>query len=545
MFKRWLSLVTGSMIAVFALATPDARAAEDSQSLEELRNTVIGLLDALVQRGVMTSEQAQAMVAAAQQKAAAASRSRAAGEDSERDAVRVTYVPEIVQQQISDRVRHDIREDVVGDVAKLAKRELWGVPAALPEWARNVDLYGDVRARAEGALYASGNATNVYLDFNAVNAAGGVGSAGLDALLNTAENRPRMVGRARVGLKARLGGHFTADVRLASGNARSPTSTNQTLGNYGGRWTVNLDRASVRWAPTYTRNRQEFDLRFGRFSNPFASASELIWDSDLTFEGLSAGYAFDLFDRSPQRMERGLFLTVGAFPLQEEELSSDDKWLLGGQLGAELPIGELSSVRVAVGYFDFLNIAGLRNSFGSSLLDFTAPRFLQKGNTLFDIRNDSNPSTNLYALAGDYRLLNANLWFDLGAFGNTHVMIGGDYVENIGWKRSDVLARTGLDIDERVSGYDAGVNFGWPTIADRWQWRAFMQYRYLERDAVLDAFADSDFHLGGTDAKGYQFGLDLGLSRGTWLRLRYLSADEIDGPPLGIDVWQLDINSQF
>jgi len=42
------------------------RAADDRESIEELRNTVINLLDALVQKGVMTKEQAQAMVSGAQ-----------------------------------------------------------------------------------------------------------------------------------------------------------------------------------------------------------------------------------------------------------------------------------------------------------------------------------------------------------------------------------------------------------------------------------------------------------------------------------------------
>jgi hypothetical protein len=76
-------------------------------------------------------------------------------------------------------------------------------------------------------------------------------------------------------------------------------------------------------------------------------------------------------------------------------------------------------------------------------------------------------------------------------------------------------------------------------------WRVFLGYRYLERDAVLDAFTDSDLRLGGTDVEGYYLGGYFGLSDGTFLRLRYLSGNEIDGPPLGIDVWQLDINAQF
>jgi hypothetical protein len=70
-------------------------------------------------------------------------------------------------------------------------------------------------------------------------------------------------------------------------------------------------------------------------------------------------------------------------------------------------------------------------------------------------------------------------------------------------------------------------------------------YKYLERDAVLDAFTDSDFHLGGTDAKGYYFGFDYAFTPRVSARIRYLSANEIDGPPLGIDVVQLDLNASF
>jgi hypothetical protein len=258
----------------------------------------------------------------------------------------------------------------------------------------------------------------------------------------------------------------------------------------------------------------------------------------------------DLFGNDAQKMERGLFLTVGAFPLQEVELSSDDKWLYAAQLGAEFAFGSSTRLRITGAYYDYENITGVFNSLDSTVFDFTAPRFLQKGNTLFDIRNDADTSTNLFALASDYKLANANLQLDIG-FGATHVVIGAEYVKNVGWDRADILKRTNGTIvigsvdDERTAGYDVGVMVGQPTFTALWDWRAFLSYRYLERDAVLDAFTDSDFHLGGTDAKGYQLGFDLGLSRGAWLRLRYLSANEIDGPALGIDVWQLDLNGQF
>jgi hypothetical protein len=269
-----------------------------------------------------------------------------------------------------------------------------------------------------------------------------------------------------------------------------------------------------------------------------------VWDNDLTFEGISATYAMDLFGNRPDRMERGLFLTVGAFPLQEVELSTDDKWLYGGQLGTEFTFGEDTRLRFAGGYFYFDNVTGVRNTFESTLFDYTAPPFLQKGNTVFDIRNDNDNGTDLFALAGKYELANASLWLDMG-FGDMHVTIGGEYVKNLGFDSQDVFDRTGRWVPERTDGYEFAVTVGRPNVSALWSWRAFMSYRYLQTDAVLDAFTDSDFHLGGTDAKGYQLGFDLGLSRGAWLRLRYLTANEIDAPPLGIDVWQLDLNGSF
>ena len=527
-----------------------AQTAAEASSIEEVRNTVINLLDALVQKGVMSREQAAAMVASAQSKAAATAKARAETEAAEAGAVRVTHVPDIVKQEIEKKVRADLKDQVTRDVIAKAQKDGWGVPGALPDWIEDVRLYGDVRARSEGADYADDNALNTYLDFNTVNDAGGIGRAGADALLNTSVDRNRLVGRVRTGVTAQLGNAFALDLRLASGNIRSPVSTNQTLGNYGDRWDVSVDKAAILWNPINARHNRELDIRAGRFGNPFVGTSELIWDNDLTFEGLAATYAMDLFGNDPARMERGVFLTVGAFPLQEVELSTDDKWLFGGQLGVEFALGSASRLRIAGAYFQYDNITGVRNSFDSTLTDFTAPRFLQKGNSLFDIRNDADTSTNLFALAGEYKLVNGSIWLDLG-FGATHVMVGGEYVKNIGWDRDDVFATTGAvepdgsALRERTQGYDVGVTVGHPDIAALWDWRAFLLYRYLERDAVLDAFTDSDFHLGGTDTKGYQVGVDLGLSKGAWLRLRYLTANEIDGPPLGIDVWQVDLNGRF
>ncbi|MFX9023817.1 putative porin, partial [Acinetobacter baumannii] len=65
-------------------------------------------------------------------------------------------------------------------------------------------------------------------------------------------------------------------------------------------------------------------------------------------------------------------------------------------------------------------------------------------------------------------------------------------------------------------------------------------------DATLDAFTDSDFHLGGTDARGYFLGGKLGVADSTSVTLRWMSANTISLPQaLNIDVLQLDLNTSF
>jgi hypothetical protein len=73
----------------------------------------------------------------------------------------------------------------------------------------------------------------------------------------------------------------------------------------------------------------------------------------------------------------------------------------------------------------------------------------------------------------------------------------------------------------------------------------FGEYRYVERDSMLDVFTDSDFALGGTDNQGFIVGFELGLAKNTWLTTRWFSSTEIDGPPLSIDVLQVDWNTRF
>jgi hypothetical protein len=532
------------------LLAPGLRAQQsetDRQSLEELRNTVINLLQGLVDRGVITREQAEAMVKNAQAKAAQAAATAAQQQKEEEGAVRVPYVPEIVKDEIKkdilSQVSPNIRQEVHDQVGN--KSTLF---QALPEWMRRFTWSGDVRVRGEGDEFSADNVTNVYLNYNQINADGGVEKAGALALLNTTRDQERLRLRARFGFDVDLDDGWTAALKMATGSTGEVVATtNQTLGTYGAGYTATIDQGYIRWTGKWSDGDQQFTAYAGRFSNPWLS-TDLVWYNDLTFEGVVSGYRVNFSGDPDYRQE--FFLTGGALPLSsftpfDTAPTAEQKWLLAGQLGLDLHFEDGSRFRFGAAYYDYIHIVGERNQLDSTLNNWSAPAFVQKGNTMFDIANTTDGSTNLYALASNYRIVDVVVIPELAVGAAHSVILTLEGVRNFGFNVQQVEERVGAYVAPRTRGYRADVSFGTNTLPTFGTWRASLGYRYLQRDAVLDAFNDEDFHLGGTDAKGYTAIFDFNFNPHVWMRLKYMSANSIDGPPLGIDVWQVDMNTQF
>jgi hypothetical protein len=177
------------------------------------------------------------------------------------------------------------------------------------------------------------------------------------------------------------------------------------------------------------------------------------------------------------------------------------------------------------------------------LLEFTAPQFAQKGNTYYNISSD--PTRPLLGLASEYRLLNATALVTIPLFKSDVVSFSADYVKNQGFDRAAVASRVGADVEPQTSGYQVKVSFGKPEIKRIGDWQVYAGYKRVERDAVLDAFTDSDFRLGGTDSRGHFVGGSFGVGKNTSVGLKLLSADAISGLPMSVDVWQLDLSTHF
>ncbi len=510
-------------LALALAATAPAQANEREQ-LEALRATTFAILDALVEKGILTDEVAKTLVEQAEAKGQQAAET-AAKTEAAAGVVRVPYIPEVVKREI----REQIRQEVVAQ----AKTERWGDVNAVPEWVERLKWEGDLRVRYQGDLFASDNAAPANFQ-----------AAGID-LANTDEDRHRSRVRARLGLQAKVSDSVSAGFRLVTGNTSDPVSTNQTLGTTSNKYSLVLDRAFLKVKPI-----DWLEASGGRIPNPFFS-TDLVWDDDVNFEGVAA-----TFKPWPnQTMAAKPFFTVGAFPLQEVESSTTnlakDKWLYAAQVGLDWRTGAFSRWRFGLGYYDYRNITGVRNSTPTvnGFYDRTTPQFRQKGNSLYVIDTDANNNGTqddpVWGLASDYRLLNLTAMADLTYFDPIHVILSADVVQNIGYDLAEVSSRMGAGYEEKNLAWHAKVTVGHPAINLPGDWQVFLGYKHIERDATLDAFTDSDFRLGGTDAKGFYLGGSYGLDRNTWLSAKWMSADEIDGLPFGVDLFQVDLNAKF
>jgi hypothetical protein len=569
-----------------------------SQAKPTSPNVSINLINLMVKRGLLKEDEAQALIKQADDEAyvsrqaakdatakadeaakAAASAASAANPPGTRH---VTYVPEIVKRQL--------REEIKNEVMAKAQKENWASPGTYPEWAQRIHFYGDIRARYQGSFFPSGNDPAGATNFSAINSGSpfDVTSPYFAPSYNTAQNREQAKFRVRFGFDADLSNGFTAGVRVATGENSSPVSTNQTFGSNGGdfsKYALWLDRGFLK----YQTFNGDLALSVGRFDNPFWSPTDLVWYKELGFDGFAVQARREVYkDFTP-------FFVAGAFPIFNTDLNaginlgtaidpgdpnpgvptkfaSNDKWLLGGQVGFGYKYSPETSFRFAVAYYDFDNVQGhlsdpctVISASDVCSTDINRPLFAQKGNTYTELRNiigdaaNNNGAINqfqYYGLASEFRPVVASGQVDLGHFHPAHIVIDGEYVVNTAFD-PNLLALTAVNnkaatIGGAGGGFDGG-NQGWmgrvtvgnKEISHLGDWNVHAGYKYLESDATIDAFVDSDFGLGGTNLKGYFLGANYGLSDNVWMTARWMSATNIGGSPYAVDVLQVDLNAKF
>ncbi len=299
------------------------------------------------------------------------------------------------------------------------------------------------------------------------------------------DNRQRY--RARIGVYADITDSLEAGVRMASGS--SATSTNETLGDGFSNDTVFFDLAYMNWEVL-----DGLELIGGKFKKPWQEVSGgLVWDGDVNPEGAAVRYTGQMGNTT-------LTATAGHLVLDDiEDLKfSDDQRVAFGQLAANF-------------HTDFAKAL-----VGVSIYDYDEND--QTGDLIFGGGNDSTEFS-LREIFGEVGLAS----FPVKVYG--HWVTNGD--------------ANGPNDDEDTAwlvGIGAKVD----------KFKASVDYRETELNAVNGAFNDSDFAGGRTDSKGFRFKAGYEIDKNFSVGATYFLAetDSLNGDR-DIDTLQLDLVGKF
>ena len=542
-------------------------------------NATINLIRLLVAKKILTAEEADQMIAQAEAEAqtarVAAEEAKAAATTSPDD-VRVTYVPDVVKDEM--------REQIKADVMKEAREQKWTLPDGPSEWAQRIRLFGDFRIRPQLYMYPSGNDnTGAFPNFNAINTGSPFDIAGtqFSPQYNVDKERTIIKLRARLGWDVDLSEGWTAGFRIGTGENDTPVSANQGLGTanngQGGnfsRYALWLDRAFVKYEAT-SAGGTTVTVNVGRFDNPFMGTS-IIWEDNIGFDGIALKVATNVNESIRP------FITVGAFPIfntdlnfasnQPSKFNSTDKYLLAAQLGADFKVSKEINAKVALSYYDFDGAQGKLSSPFIPLTaqdqgdtDDTRPSFAQKGNTYRALRDIIPSAINnfgtidqfqYFGLASKFHVGTLDTRIDFNNWEPYQLSFIGQYIKNFGFDKSAIntvaVNNRGATVNGQTGSFDGSdtawilrAQFGKQVFEKLYDWNVMLDYRHVGSDAVIDGFTDSDFGAGGTNLEGFTIGANMALSKNVSVGVRWLSASQIAGPQFKSDIVWMELNAKF
>lgn len=288
--------------------------------------------------------------------------------------------------------------------------------------------------------------------------------------------------RLRAGVETRVNDYWSAGFGFASGGDDS-RSTNQTLEDTFETGNANLDYAYAQFQNDMVK------VLLGKFKNPIWNPKDLLWDGDITPDGVAATFNFNVSGNA------NVFLTPSLFILDEwKDTNTEDlPTILALQAGIKVEFENPGYIKLAGTYYAVNNVEGndwSEHRSGTNSLD-------ADGNWMYD-----HDAFSLEAEAGLPGL-------------PIFVAVFGQYVV--------------ADVDDDNTGYLFGVKFGDKKVKELGNWQAKVNYRKLEKDAWLDFLPDSDFFGGATGIEGTEFEFAVGLSKNVTLGVDYYKSEEIDG----------------
>jgi len=376
-----------------------------------------------------------------------------------------------------------------------------GKAGAVPKWVQSWAFKGDFRLR-----YQQEQSTREVQGGNDIGD----------------DTRTRWRIRLRPGVEAKINDKLKAGFGLATGGV-DPRSTNETLDDNFQTDTIMLDLAYATYTPL-----PAVSLTGGKMKNPLWQPKDLLWDGDITPEGLAAQIKFKPMDNLE------VFLTPVYFFIQEQRrdfadpttakilrASEEDPYLAAIQAG--IKYGKDLTIKAAVSKYAFGHIK-----------DTPALASWNGDNTL---ENVGGNATGTYKYDYDILAFDVEVGFKTPIELVPYVAVFGTSINN-------------PDPEDDNNGYLYGFKFGHAKIADFGQWQFKYNYRHLETDAWLDMYTDSDARGGSNNTKGSEFEFTFGLAKNWTVGLDYYSMKTINainaaGDHISEKLLQLDLVWKF
>jgi len=342
----------------------------------------------------------------------------------------------------------------------------------MPDWVTGYKIGGDFRGRFE-QFTATDN--------------------------DNSSDRVRWRYRLRFGIVATLMDNFEVGFRLTSGdapkgyNTGNPVSGNTTMTDNGTKKGIYVDAAYAKWT-AINDGEWLLDATIGKMNNPF-EFTDMVFDSDYTPEGAAISGQYTFND------QHALTFTSGAFVLDEESGTTQDPYMLGGQVLLNSKwTSKLSST---------VGLAALGIGNGQYLTTANVP-YVNQGNT----RNAAGALVYNYAPI----IADASATYKLESFplypGEFPIKAFGEFMEN-----------TGTQDDNNA--YYVGVTFG--KAGKKRTWDLTYRYLYLESDAWYDQVVSDDnsaFYQNASPAGSVLSGTSSGTNvKGHMLKANYSLTD--------------------
>ncbi|MCB1194607.1 putative porin [bacterium] len=301
--------------------------------------------------------------------------------------------------------------------------------------------------------------------------------------------RNRQLFKVVLTMDAKVNEHVDMIFQLLAAGA-APNSSLLVYDDYFDSKDIYLDLAYIDWYLGDMFGWEKSDLRLwgGKMPIPFyrPQNSQLVLDTDVHPEGGALRYAH-------QFECVYLFANLGAFWVNEDEINADSG-LWGAQVGVRNKLfSDSVTVTSGIAYFDFSNTSGEKtffsdtNSYGNSYRTIGGKKYYIEDYDLIDIFNE-------YA-------------FDVKGFPITVAVHG--------------VINAAAEDDNKGWAASAGVG----KLKKPGDWKAYYEYRYLEKDAVIGVFTDSNFNNTGTNGKGHIMAVYYQLAKNTtvssWLFINH------------------------